>query len=200
MALSAIKSGWRSELDAAGQAGTAVHEAFEAKVKGAKPPALNDITQSIFTRLLELVEMYDVKVLHSECTVYGLAPGLEWAGTLDMIVDMDVPGLGRKVLVADIKTSKGVYDDMAWQIGGAYRHADELVTGDEGTVIPMPATDGAVVFHVRPDEARAIPLASDQAVYDGFLAARQIWGLKNNKDRRDVYAPLPTMTRTGKGV
>ena len=195
MAMSAIKSGWKSELDAAGAAGTAVHEAFEAHIKQTPAPKLNELTTQIYKQLLGLVNMYDVRVIHSECTVYGLASGLEWAGTLDMIVDMDIPGRARKTLVADIKTSKGVYDDMAWQIGGAYRGSDVLVTGDDGTVIPMPHTDGAIIFHVRPDEARAIPLASDALLYEGFLAARRIWGLKHDKSRRDVFAPLPVMKR-----
>lgn len=150
MALSAIKTAWRSELDEAGQAGTMVHETIEAQIKGTEKPVLTPVATQIVTNLNRLMAEYEVEPIHSECTVYGLQPDLEWAGTLDLIVEMFVPGRGRRRLVADIKTSKGVYDEMAAQIGGAYCHADKLVTGDTGEVIDMPEVDGAVVFHARP--------------------------------------------------
>lgn len=190
LALQAIKTAWRSELDAAGQAGTQVHEAVEAQIKGLPKPELSDIAQQILTNLNHLWQDYEVEPIHSECTVYGLTPELEWAGTLDLIVDMFVPGRGRRRLLADIKTSKGVYEEMAAQIGGAYAHADKLVTGDDGTVIDMPEVDGAVVFHVRPESALVIPVAHDDTAYAYFMAARQLWGIKHDKSWRAVYAPL----------
>jgi hypothetical protein len=191
MALSAIKTAWRSELDEAGQAGTLVHEYIEAQIKGTDKPELTPTAELIVRNLNNLMSEYEVEPIHSECTVYGLQPGLEWAGTLDLIVEMYVPGRGRKRLVADIKTSRGVYEDMAAQIGGAYVHADKLVTGDDGTVIDMPEVDGAVVFHVRPDSAFVVPVAADANALEWFMAARRLWAVKNNKEWRAVYAPLP---------
>jgi hypothetical protein len=193
MALSAIKTAWRSELDEAGQAGTLVHDYIEAQIKRTEKPELTPTAELIVRNLNNLMSEYEVEPIHSECTVYGLKDGLQWAGTLDLIVEMFVPGRGRKRLVADIKTSKGVYDEMAAQIGGAYCHADKLVTGDDGTVIDMPEVDGAVVFHVRPESAFVVPVAADATAYEFFMAARRLWGVKNNKEWRAVYAPLPSV-------
>jgi hypothetical protein len=193
MALSAIKTAWRSELDEAGQAGTMVHETIEAQIKGTEKPVLTPVATQIVTNLNRLMAEYEVEPIHSECTVYGLQPDLEWAGTLDLIVEMFVPGRGRRRLVADIKTSKGVYDEMAAQIGGAYCHADKLVTGDTGEVIEMPEVDGAVVFHARPEGALVVPVAADQTANEFFMAARRLWGVKHNKEWRAVYAPLPAI-------
>ena len=190
MALSAIKTAWKSELDEAGQAGTMVHEYIEAQIKRTPKPEISPVAETIVGNLNQLLSDYEVEPIYSECTVYGLEPGLEWAGTLDLIVEMYVPGRGRKRLVADIKTSRGVYDDMAAQIGGAYCHADKLVTGDDGTVIDMPEVDGAVVFHVRPDSALVVPVASDENAHQWFMAARRLWAVKNDKTWRAVYPPL----------
>jgi len=193
MALQAIKTSWRSELDAAGAAGTMVHEALEAQIKGQPRPELSPVASQILSNLNRLMADYEVEPIHSECTVYGLTPGLEWGGTLDLIVEMFVPGRGRRRLVADVKTSRGVYDEMAAQIGGAYCHADKLVTGDDGQVIDMPEVDGAVVFHVRPESALVVPVAADDTAYEYFMAARRLWGVKHNKDWRAVFAPLPAI-------
>jgi len=194
MALSAIKTAWRSELDEAGQSGTLVHEVIEAQIKGTEKPELTPVASQIVDNLNRLMAEYEVEPIYSECTVYGLVPGLEWAGTLDLIVEMFVPGRGRRRLVADIKTSKGVYDEMAAQIGGAYCHADKLVTGDSGEWIDMPEVDGAVVFHARPEGALVVPVAADETAHEFFMAARRLWGVKNNKEWRAVYAPLPAVT------
>ena len=195
MAEAALKNSWKTDLDAASAAGTLVHDRLEALIKGAPPPVMTPAAEQVFTRLQGLIRDYNVVFLHSECAVYGLTPGLEWAGTLDAIVEMDVPGRGRRCLVADLKTGKGVYDEACFQVGGAYSHADKLVTGDDGTIIDMPKVDGAVVFHVRQDFARVIPVAADDTAYAAFMAARTIWRIQHDKEWTAVFAPLPASSK-----
>jgi hypothetical protein len=193
MAVDAIKNAWRTSLKDAGNAGTLVHEYLEAQIKGTEKPELTDDAEKMVRHANRLLDLYDVEPLHSECTVYGGLDDIErtgYAGTLDLIVEMFVPGRGRKRLIADWKTSKGIYDSMAAQCA-AYRYADKLVTGDDGNVIDMPETDGAVIFHIRPDGALAVPVAADEHAWDYFMAARRLWGATHNKEWRAVYPPLP---------
>jgi hypothetical protein len=193
LAINAIKNAWRSHLDKAGNTGTLVHEYLEAQIKGRDRPDLTPEAEQIVGHAQKLLHLYDVEPLYSECTVYGGLDDIDtvgYAGTLDLIVEMFVPGRGRKRLVVDWKTSKGIYPNMAAQCA-AYRFADKLVTGDDGTVIEMPETDGAVIFHIRPEGALAVPVAADENAWDYFMAARRLWGATHNKGWRAVYPPLP---------
>ena len=193
LAVNVVKNAWRSHLDKAGNNGTLVHEYLEAQFKGAPKPELTPDAEKIVKHANRLLDLYDVEPLYTECTVYGGLSDVEktgYAGTLDLIVEMFVPGRGRKRLVADWKTSKGIYDSMAAQCA-AYRYADKLVTGDDGNVVDMPETDGAVIFHIRPDGALAVPVAADEHAWDYFMAARRLWGATHDKTWRAVYPPLP---------
>jgi hypothetical protein len=193
LAVNVVKNAWRSHLDKAGNNGTLVHDYLEAQLKGTAKPELTPQAEQIVANANRLLEMYEVEVLHTECTVYGGLGEIDktgYAGTLDLIVEMLIPGRGRKRLVADWKTSKGVYDSMAAQCA-AYRFADKLITGDAGDVVDMPETDGAVIFHIRPDGALAVPVAADEHAWQYFIAARRLWGATHDKNWRAVYPPLP---------
>lgn len=193
LAVNVVKNAWRSHLDKAGNNGTLVHEYLEAQFKGTEKPELTDEAAQIVGHANRLLELYDVEPLYTECTVYGGLDDIEktgYAGTLDLIVEMFVPGRGRKRLIADWKTSKGIYDSMAAQCAG-YRFADKLVTGDDGNMIDMPETDGAVIFHIRPEGALAVPVAADEHAWEYFMAARRLWGATHDKNWRAVYPPLP---------
>ena len=63
-----------------------------------------------------------VKWLESEQTVCQL-DGLPYAGTLDLIGEID-----GKIIVIDVKTSSGFYDDMILQVA-SYRNAREQMDG-----------------------------------------------------------------------
>ena len=191
MAEAAIKSAWKTDLDAAGDAGTLIHARLEAQIKNEPLPEMTEEAEQVFANVQKILDDYSVEVLYSECTVYGTHRNLEWGGTLDMIVEMDIPGQGRGLYVADLKTGKGVYLESCLQVGGAYANADKLVTGDNGEIIDMPEVDGAVIFHVRQDKSLVIPVAADDTAYKAFMAARTFWGIQNDKSWTSVFAPLP---------
>ena len=96
--------------------GSAVHAAIERYIKtGDEPQAPSDQVLSAFLAFLEWQEKYQVKAINTEQTLYGD----NFAGTCDLICTMVVDGKPLKYLV-DFKASKGVYEEMKYQIA-AYR-------------------------------------------------------------------------------
>ena len=93
----------------------------------------------------------------------------KYAGTADLIID--VPGVGA--VIADIKTSKGVYGETALQLA-AYRWA-EFYLDDDGNEAFLPAT-GVVglVLHVTATGTEAYPVPVDQDQFLAFIHAQEV--------------------------
>ena len=125
-----------------------------------------------------------------------------YAGTMDSIVTS--PRLG-KVLI-DWKTGKGVYDEVALQLG-AYRAADLMlspveVVGPRGgkrtewIEQPMPAVDGCYIAHVLGDAVELHPITVDDEVITAFLYLRKIyasWIERTSWKFRDSDSFAPTV-------
>lgn len=127
--------------DKAADAGSAVHGAIAQLVLTGKyepwPTKLRGF-QRQFDRFLQA---YQPEWLTSEATVYSRKYG--YAGTLDFRAR-----IGGEVLLGDVKSGERIYDEVALQLA-AYRYADWIDLGDMAET-PMPASDAAVVLHLRP--------------------------------------------------
>jgi hypothetical protein len=136
--------------------------------------ALEDVVDWMVTGFTAFVSDWDPVFEAAEMTVFNLL--LKVAGTLDMIVrlsDVALTPEGRIVaapghvltLCVDTKTGRFLDATVQEQLA-AYRRMREALL-PMGEVVPMPATDGAAVLHLRPEHAdgyRLIPLApSDDA-------------------------------------
>lgn len=139
--------------------GTTVHLFVEQYIKTGKEP-ITPSTEvlSSFLAFLEWESAHDVKYLDTERTVYGQG----YAGTLDILCNLD-----GKIYVVDLKTSTGIYPDMALQLA-AYRAA----------------VDGEVEGHgvLRLDKVTGLPEWKDfSATYkkdlQAFLLLRDFWHL-----------------------
>ena len=189
-AVAALKDAPRNQRDTAGNFGTLVHNALEAWATGGAMPPLANEAADAWASLLALLGALEVEAIHAEVTVYGLTddPATIYAGTCDLIADATLPKRGRVRLALDLKTNRGgAYPEAAYQLA-AYRHASHLVN-DRGDVVPMPGTDGAVVLHVRPGEANAVPVDTGDDAWAAFRALRAVHHLTTGA-RRYVRAPL----------
>lgn len=148
--------------------GSAVHAAIARHVEGLEPQEdLSDEAWGYFNGALRYFEEQRVKVLYSEALVYNASVG--YAGTLDLQI---VQERGEGVELADFKTSKEIYPEVALQLVG-YARAEFIVT-DEGEV-PMPEVTGAVGVRLDPSgDYEAVPLAIDSRVWAAFLHARGV--------------------------
>lgn len=160
-------------LDDLADLGTRLHEWIEAHVTGEFEPAITqDHEAQAISAFLEWYGGHTVEVILNEATVVNYEK--RYAGTLDGLWRVsckhDDPCVeGTKVLLVDIKSSRGIWPDHKRQIaalGAGYDVLTEVVEGTPGAFLyetkkwgktwwvsePMPAFDGYAFLHVRPDD------------------------------------------------
>lgn len=99
------------------------------------------------------------------------------------------------LLIVDWKTSKDTYPDVALQMA-AYAHADKLIDPD-GEEFPMPEFDGAAVLHITPDDWAFKPVDISDAVFDVFLALREVFKWDRELSKEVLGRPL---ARSASGI
>ena len=169
---------WR-QRDKAANIGTAVHAAVERMILGESWQDIADSLESeierrMFAQFASFVETCKPSFVMAEAPVFNREYG--YAGTLDIVAEMDVPLVGhiedetdtRRFLI-DVKTGKGVYAETALQLV-AYRNA-EFIGMPDGSEAPMPPVDGAAVLHIRPDGWALVPVASGDREWAFFTRA-----------------------------
>lgn len=160
---------WRSSGDAA-DLGTAVHDAVDRLNTGRS--ALNgnaDATAPFLRQFADFTATWKPEFLHSEFTVWNRTH--RYAGTGDFIAR-----IGDRVFLADTKTGKGVWPEVALQLA-ALAHGECMVTPD-GNERPLPDIDALAVLHLRPNGWEFIQVHDDEANWRAFLAARSLTAWK----------------------
>jgi hypothetical protein len=164
--LGMIRDAPNSSKNAAALRGTKLHEAGQRLIETG--------SADVEPEQVPLVESYarfcqrwDVQALHVESAVWNVWHG--YAGTLDLIADL---ADGRRWLL-DLKTSKGVYGDMALQ-QAAYRYAEWLQGDDDPEPVPMPQVEAVGIIHVRADDTDLVPLTAGPAEFRSFLYIAQV--------------------------
>lgn len=106
----------------------------------------------------------------------------EYAGSFDGILRVWLDDDGKPtpdrsgepvLLMADWKTSKDTYPDVALQMS-AYAHADYIID-PEGNREPMPVFDGGAVLHITADQWAFKPVLITDEVFSYFLDLRRIF-------------------------
>lgn len=119
--LEVARKAYTQKRDKAADAGTMVHDAIEAYIKGddylslleAKDPAIQDSVINGFQAFLSWEQKNHVQWLESEVQIFCTSVG--YAGRFDAIANVN----GHRYLI-DFKTSKGIWPEFSWQLC-AYR-------------------------------------------------------------------------------
>lgn len=110
--IESARKNFRSVSAQALDIGSAVHQAIEHYLKtGQEPQSPSEQVLSAFLAFLEWEEAHELVTIKTEWTVYAD----RFAGTCDLYCVLD----GKHTLV-DFKASKGIYDEMRYQVA-AYR-------------------------------------------------------------------------------
>jgi len=177
--LQLIKGSPNASKNAAALRGTKLHDAAQRLQEQGRcdvePEQL-----PLVENYLQFTQDWELDATHVESAIYNVRHG--YAGTLDLIGTL---ADGRTWLL-DLKTSKGVYGDMALQLA-AYRYAERIVTGDQDT--PMPAVDACGIVHVRADGYDLVPLIAGPDQFRAFLYVAQVAATAERLDEL-VGAPL----------
>lgn len=178
--LEQIRNAPNASKNAAALRGTKLHDAAqqlqEQGVVDVDPEQL-----PLVESYLKFCQDWDLRAEHVESAVYNVTHG--YAGTLDLIATLCD---GRRWLL-DLKTSKGVYGDMALQ-QAAYRFAEFLDDDDTGH-IRMPHVDAVGIVHVRADGADLVPLTAGKEEFRAFLYVAQV-AATSDRLKELVHPPL----------
>lgn len=164
-AIDYLKDSSRRFTRKAADVGTAAHGIFEAIATGEPLGTLPADLEPFRAHFLDFEEKHSPKWLHVEATVWSQEH--HYAGSFDAIAEID-----GKTVIVDFKTTRsGVHDSVAWQLA-AYRYADAILAED-GRLLPIPATEGAIVLHVRPEGWKVHPIDTSPETFEEFLVYRE---------------------------
>ena len=151
--------------------GTEAHDIMERMARGEGPGRVAPDMRWAVDNFSEFLDAFQPEFLHLEETVWSESPG--YAGSFDAIAKV-----GDETLILDWKTTRsGVHAEVALQMC-AYANADYIMAPD-GEHMPLPAIDGAAVFHTRPDGEgwKVVPAAIDAdillPIFHALLATMQ---------------------------
>lgn len=181
-----IRRAAERKRDTAADLGTLIHGLVEARVLGEPTPDLTDEQRPFVEAFDRFLDDWQPNYEATELTVANTVHG--YAGTLDAklrlpVIPEELAGLGyaaTDLLEVDYKTGKSVYPEVGLQLA-AYRRAD-IGWLKNGTEVVPPATVGALVLHIRPEDMPGgepggyalRPVRTDNEVFASFLAAQVI--------------------------
>jgi hypothetical protein len=135
----------------------------------------------MWSSFLDFENFYHPKWFMSEFTVWSDSVG--YAGTMDWAA-----WINDSLILADNKSGKGVYPDMALQLSaGAF--ADFIIDADEKEVA-MPKFDRAGVLHIRPRFWEFVPVVNLEEWFSAFKALKLVFDTELKlSDNTLLYAP-----------
>lgn len=160
-----------AQRDRAADLGTNVHAAAEAYILGKPYPPWPVMVKPYMDAYVRFLDVMQPKFLATEASVYNSAE--RYSGTLDAIVELQLPLAEPGSYILDVKSGKGVYPEVGLQLA-AYRFA-EFIGLPDGSEQPVPEVDGGLCLHLQPEGYRLIEVRCDLPVFRAFLYAREVF-------------------------
>lgn len=163
--LEAAKTAHRKKKEAAGDVGSRVHEAIEVWIKTGEIIELDEQGQKMFDNFKEWVEKNNVKILKSELHVHSKSMWI--GGILDLVIEMD----GSR-LIADIKTSSGIYNEHFFQMAAYDMCLEEM--GE-------PKADGYLVINLKKTGEVDFKISQNKEINrEAFKSALKLYQIINS--------------------
>jgi hypothetical protein len=167
--LKTLKSARYADRDTAANKGTRVHSLAEKLVKGEQVDVPDELAGHVES-YVRFLDDFNVQPILVEAVVMSHKHG--YAGTLDLIADLDLPQVGGVRALLDVKTSRsGIFGETALQLAG-YRYADVYLDGNEEK--PLPAVQWTGAIHVRSDGYSLVPVEAGPAQHRALLYVQQV--------------------------
>jgi hypothetical protein len=157
--------------------GSEAHDLFERMIRGEYVGRVSRDMEPYRANFADFLDAVNPELVRAEDVAWSDTH--QYAGSFDAMLriwldENQRPTPDRSgepaLVVADWKTSKDTYPDVALQMS-AYAHADRIIDPD-GNSEPMPEFDGAVVLHITDEKWAFKPVRIDQDVYTAFLMLR----------------------------
>ena len=171
-------------MRAAGERGTAVHEAIEAAMQGKD---ISDLakTDPYVNGALKYLNEVKPQPLVTEASVYS--DSLQVAGTLDFNGTLGAyPETG--ICTVDYKTGNNIWPDHAIQLAG-YGPIAEYRLDDDGKEHEWQPPQTNLIVHIQPDSYSVHPVLVEEPERRAFLACLE---LRRWQDRKPIGKALET--------
>ncbi|MGW3072751.1 hypothetical protein [Kitasatospora sp. NPDC001132] len=183
--------------------GSDAHDMFERMIRGEHidPSALSDAMRPYFLHFEEFMRSVNPELIRAEDVAWSDTH--KYAGSFDALLRVWVvenedgsvtidptrgPDSTPVVIIADWKTSKSTYAEVALQMA-AYGFADWLIDPD-GNREPMPHIDAAAVLHVTEDQWAFKPVRFDDEVFEHFVTLRKTFEWDREMSKGVIGKPL----------
>ncbi|GAB2572583.1 hypothetical protein GCM10027168_01750 [Streptomyces capparidis] len=205
-AIDYLKGAARRYTKTRADVGSDAHDLFERMIRGADRLTERDARGEFVTRVHPDLEPYRERFADFLAAVNPelvRAEDVAWsdqhdyAGSFDAVLRVWLDDHGKAtpdrsgtphLLIADWKTSKDTYPDVALQMS-AYAHADRIIAPD-GTSGPMPKFDGGAVLHITPELWSFKPVRVDDTVFKFFLALRKVFTWDREVSKTVIGRPI----------
>lgn len=192
-AIDYLKRAHRRYTQSRADIGTDAHDMFERQIRGEDVGRVHRELEPYRAGFAEFLDTVRPALIRAEDVAWSDSHA--YAGSFDALLRVRLGEDGKPdpdgepvTLVADWKTSRATYPDVALQMA-AYAHADQLIAPD-GTREPMPETDGAAVLHITPNGWAFKPVRIDAAVFSIFLHLRAVFDWDRELSRAVIGDPI----------
>ncbi|MFD7257808.1 hypothetical protein [Streptomyces sp. NPDC059874] len=175
--------------------GSEAHDIFERLIRGEEVYSVRADLAPYLRHFREFMEAVNPELVRAEDVAWSDTYG--YAGSFDVILYVWLDEKGnptpdrsgtRYLVMADWKTSKATYPDVALQLA-AYQRADFIID-PEGKREPMPEFDGAFVLHITDETWSFKPVVTDDDVFEEFLRLRGTFDWDRDLSRRVIGKPI----------
>ncbi|MFI9206181.1 hypothetical protein [Streptomyces sp. NPDC053048] len=179
-AIDYLKGAARRYTKVRADVGSDAHDLFERMIRGGHVGRVHPDLELYRANFAEFLAAVNPELVRAEDVAWSDEHG--YAGSFDAVLRVWLDDDGKPtpdrsgaphLLIADWKTSKDTYPDVALQMS-AYAHADRIISPD-GQSEPMPEFNGAAVLHITPERWEFKPVRIDEEVFSFFLALRKVF-------------------------
>lgn len=178
--------------------GSQAHDLFERMIRGQKVGRVHPDLEEYRLMFADFLRVVNPELVRAEDVAWSDTH--QYAGSFDAILRIWLDASGKPdperdpsrsephLLIADWKTSKATYPDVALQMS-AYAFADRLID-PEGNSEPMPVFDGAAVLHITPNQWALKPVRVDRTVFSYFLHLRATFDWDREVSTKVIGKPM----------
>lgn len=190
-----LRGAARRYTKARSDVGSEAHDLFERLMRGEYVGRQRSDIQPYVDNFREFLEAVNPELIRAEDVAWSDTYG--YAGSFDVVLRIWMDKGGRitpdrsgipHVLIADWKTSKSTYPDVALQLS-AYANADYYLDA-EGRRYELPTLDGGAVLHITDTDWQFKPVAIGDDVFEHFLHLRATFDWDREQSKRVIGKPV----------
>lgn len=190
-----LKGAHRRYTQLRASVGSDAHDLFERMARGEIIGRVHPDLTPYVRHFAEFMDKVNPELVRAEDVAWSDTH--KYAGSFDAILRVWLDEDNRPtpdrsgtpaLLMADWKTSKDTYPDVALQMS-AYAYADRIISPD-GTSEPMPEFDGAAVLHVTADHWAFKPVLVNDEVFAQFLHLRRTFDWDRETSKTVIGKPI----------